>query len=83
MACTNIPCGVAVDLANAIRDIIVEDEAGCAGAEATVETSIDCEDLTDLVSCAQVVTLKEAFLSALTADGCGRYSIHIFDFTTR
>ena len=82
MACTGLSCGAGfTDLAEAIRNIIVQDEAGCVGVEGDVDINMDCDTLTDLVACGRNVTLKEAFLSALTADGCGRYKLKIFDLT--
>ena len=84
MACTGITCGAGfTDLAEAIRNLVVQDVAGCVGVKADVDTGIDCAVLTDIVTCGRRITLKEAFLSALTSDGCNRYALKIFDLTER
>ena len=79
--CPGIPCGVAVDLDEAIKSIIVQDTEGCTGVEVTAVTSPTCETLTNLVSCGKHVSFKDAFLASGVKDSCGQYSLKIFDLT--
>lgn len=75
--CHSLDCGTGYQSPEDLLMALVSKYAGCAGFK-IAPFQKDCSDLTDLVSCGNLISLEDAFKAALTDDGCGGTSLRVW-----